>query len=426
MKKRLLMLLPCYVTCNFAISQAKTDDFLVQLFEKSENTVFRQVIENKKKYRVQIVYTKIDRDERNKPLVSNYYFNVDENAYFYPASMVKMPISFLSLEKLHKLKIDKYANISIHQDQPWQTGVSVDETAKEGRPSIAHYIKKVFLVSDNDASNRMYQFLGQEEINNSFKSKGYDHSRISRQFLRLTDQQHRITNSLVLYNREDTLLRQGSLMSNFPFNFSKEIMLGSAHYKGGTLVDSALNFTTHNSLSLEDMQKMLQAVMLPNSVKENFRFDLAKEDYQFLYQYMSQYPGETNYPKYDPEQYYDSYVKLYFLDESKKMEPYIRVFNKVGWAYGFLTDVSYIVDFKHKLEYMLSATIYVNENEILNDDTYEYEEIGQPFFRELGRLIYTYERNRKHKYDPDLSNFKIAYETRDVKDTRPLVKNVDN
>ena len=31
-------------------------------------------------------------------------------------------------------------------------------------PSLGHYIRKVFLVSDNDAHNRLYEFVGQGEL----------------------------------------------------------------------------------------------------------------------------------------------------------------------------------------------------------------------------------------------------------------------
>ena len=41
-----------------------------------------------------------------------------------------------------------------------QTAVYNDPTTPDGRPTIAHYMKKIFLVSDNDAFNRLYQFLG--------------------------------------------------------------------------------------------------------------------------------------------------------------------------------------------------------------------------------------------------------------------------
>ncbi|MEI4563231.1 hypothetical protein, partial [Klebsiella pneumoniae] len=79
----------------------------------------------------------------------------------------------------------------------------------------------------------------------------------------------------------------------------------------------------------------------------------------------------------------------------------VRVFNKVGWAYGFLTDASYIVDFENKTEFMLAATIYVNSDGILNDNKYEYETIGWPFMYQLGQILYQYELQRERKYKPN-------------------------
>ena len=46
---------------------------------------------------------------------------------------------------------------------------------------------------------------------------------------------------------------------------------------------------------------------------------------------------------------------------------------------------------------MLSAVIYVNRDGILNDDKYEYEETGYPFFKEIGYIIYQYELNRERQ-----------------------------
>lgn len=108
------------------------------------------------------------------------------------------------------------------------------------------------------------------------------------------------------------------------------------------------------------------------------------------------------------------------------MPKHIRVFNKVGWAYGFLTDVSYVIDVKNNLEYMLSATIYVNSDEVLNDSKYDYEEIGQPFMKQLGESIYQYEKNRTRKYVPNLANFKINHDQRNKKDQRKPISIVDN
>jgi hypothetical protein len=98
----------------------------------------------------------------------------------------------------------------------------------------------------------------------------------------------------------------------------------------------------------------------------------------------------------------------------------------VGWAYGFLTDASYVVDFAHSTEFMLAATIYANSDDTLNDDQYEFETVGRPFLYRLGQTIYNYELHRPRKYMPDLGAFKIQYEHRDANDTRPSIKDADN
>ena len=72
----------------------------------------------------------------------------------------------------------------------------------------------------------------------------------------------------------------------------------------------------------------------------------------------------------------------------------------------FLTDAAYIVDFKNNIEFMVSACIYTNSDGVLNDDKYEYDTIGYPFFKEVGDIIYEYELKRRRKYKPDLSIFK--------------------
>ena len=108
------------------------------------------------------------------------------------------------------------------------------------------------------------------------------------------------------------------------------------------------------------------------------------------------------------------------------MPSHIRVFNKVGWAYGFLTDVSYVIDLKNKVEYMLSATIYVNQDGILNDNKYEYETVGHPFLNELGKSIYNFELKRKREFRSDLSEFKIKYDKRNPLDKRTAIIEVDN
>ena len=81
----------------------------------------------------------------------------------------------------------------------------------------------------------------------------------------------------------------------------------------------------------------------------------------------------------------------------------MRIFNKVGLAYGYLTDNAYIVDFERGVEFLLTATVLVNENGIFNDEKYEYDEVGLPFLAAVGRVLYDYELTRDRAFTPDLS-----------------------
>lgn len=423
-------LLLSFFIMNLASAQSNTDDHLKNILAANPDPILQQVINDPQAYRVQIIYTEINRDRNNKPAFKNYYFNYDPQLYFNPASMVKMPLAFLALEKLHTMKqkgVNKYTTIFFDSSEAWHRSLHKDTSAKSGLPTIAHLIKRALLISENDPYNRLYQFVGQGPSNQLLHQKGYKDVRITRQFLGLTEQQNSITNPIRFLDKKgNTLYTQPALVNTTPFDFSKAIKVGNAHMSRNQLVNEPFDFTKHNYLSLESMQQMLQAVLFPKAVPSQRRFNLAKDDYTFLYRYLSQYPSETPDPKYDTEEFYDSYVKFFFRDSTRKIPDGVRVFNKVGWSYGFLTDVSYIADFNNKVEFMLAATVYVNSDGILNDNKYEYKTVGHPFLFQLGQTIYQHELNRKRDYKPNLSAFKVKYEQRDPNDSRPVLKEVDN
>jgi hypothetical protein len=419
------------LTTTNTTAQPRTDTVLKNMLQKGPHDLITQILENASAYRLQIVYTQIDRKRNNKPVFKNYYYNYDPHLYYNPASTVKMPLAFLALEKLNKMKIkgvSKYSFIQFDSSFEKQTKQYRDSTSKNQLPSIAHYIKKAFLISDNDAYNRLYQFTGQQTIHRSLKEKGYRDIRIPRQFMGFTMEQNRHTNPVRFINEDGSLIyAQPPAYNTDSFDFSRVIKIGKAYMnRNDSLINEPFDFTIHNNISLESLRQMLQSVLFPSSVPKKQRFDLSGNDYEFLYRYLSQYPSETSYPKYDDSVYYDSYVKFFFRDSTHKMPEHIRVFNKVGWAYGFLTDVSYVVDFKNQVEYMLAATLYVNKDEVLNDNKYEYITTGWPFLNQLGQRIYQYELQRERKYKPDFSAFKIQYERRDPNDKRPAIKDADN
>jgi len=168
-------------------------------------------------------------------------------------------------------------------------------------------------------------------------------------------------------------------------------------------VKEPFDFTYKNYISLQHLHDILKTVLFPNSVSPEQRFNLSESDYELLYQYLSQYPREGKYPYYDQP---DGYVKFFLYGgEQDNLPDHIRIFNKGGDAYGYLTDVAYVVDFKNNIEFLIAATIHVNDNRIYNDGVYEYEGKGFPFFEQLGRLVYDFEMLRKREFTPNLSRF---------------------
>jgi hypothetical protein len=416
---------------NAVAAQPKSDTWMANLLKKVPDAISQKVLADPKEYRYQIIYTQIDRDKNGKPAFKNHYLNVDPAQYFNPASMVKMPLAFLSLEKLHEIKIagiDKNTRMSFDSSFERQVPLYRDSTSESGFPSIAHFIKRAFLISENDPYNRLYQFLGQGEINSRLKSKGYSSVRITRQFMGYTEEQNRHTNGIKFLDRNAGVIHQQQPAYNTDsFQFPSPVLIGKAHMnKNDSIVQSPFDFTKHNNISLEDMQQMLQAIIFPESFDQKKRFNISNADRLFLMQYLSQYPSETNYPKYDEKIFHDSYVKFFFYDSTHRMPDHIRVFNKVGWAYGFLTDVSYVIDTINNIDFMISATVYVNSDGIVNDSKYDEETIGFPFLRSIGQLFYQYDLNRERKIRPPLHSPVKVYEKRIKGDARAAIKIADN
>ena len=303
-----------------------------------------------------------------------------------------------------------------------------DSSAQNKKPSIAHFVKRAFLISENDPYNRLYQFVGQGPTNQKLIAKGYTSTKITRQFMGYTEDQNRHTNGINFVDEKGLpILKLAPQYNKDSFQFGAPILIGDAHWNSkDEVVNAPFDFTRHNNISLVDMQKMLQAVLFPASVPKQNRFNMTEADRLFLLQYLSQYPSETDYPKYDSTHFYDSYVKFFFQDSSHSMPKHIRVFNKVGWAYGFLTDVSYVLDTKNNIDYMLSATIYVNSDGVVNDSKYDDETVGFPFLNQIGNAFYEYELKRPRQHQPKLINQVKQYEKRNPKDTRPSILNADN
>lgn len=396
--------------------KSKTDSFMVKLLQQYPQ-YFDSVLKNHQQWNVQIIYTQVDRGANGIAALKDYYFYVDKDKYFYPASTVKLPICLLALQRLNELKlkgIDRNTAMVTELAQQGQTAVYNDPTTPDGKPTIAHYIKKILMVSDNDAFNRLYEFLGRQYINDQLHKKGYgDVEILHRVSIPLSPEKNRTTNPINFLDNNGKVI-YGQPMQYDSATYSKRHdSIGNGYYSGDSLINGSMDFSNKNRISLQDLHSILLSLLYPEKVTASQRFNITADDRNFILKYMSQLPTESVYPPYsaDTAAYWPAYCKFLLYGSAKgELPKNIRIFNKVGDAYGQLIDVAYIVDFDKKIEFFLSAAIYCNSDGILNDDKYDYDTIGFPFMKNLGEVFYQYEQNRKRKVQPNLSSLIFEYD----------------
>lgn len=415
MTHRYLVAIAFFLICACE-SPIKEDEFLIaNLLKRNEEKLYNELSNNN--LEVQIMYTQINRDSINRPIFKSFFYHVDSSHYFYPASTVKLPQVLLALEKINELRrqgisIDKFTPVFHDSLYEGQLSVKWDTTAVDSLPSVAHYAKKILVVSDNDAFNRLYEFLGQKATNETLKSKGYNVRFLHRLERPLTPDQNRHTEAIRFVRNDSIIYQEPMLINKDSIRPIRKVYKGIGYIKSDSLINQPFDFTYKNFYPLQEQQEVLKAILFAEFIEPRRRFNISEEDRKYVMKYISQLPTETSSPPYQKDtSMYDAYCKfLMFGDSHDPIPRNIRIFNKVGDAYGYLIDNAYIVDFENGVEFMLSAVINTNTDGIYNDGKYEYKTIGYPFMKSLGQMIYKHELKRHRKFRPDLSDFIIGYD----------------
>ena len=378
---------------GFVCIQCKDTNTILERVLSNTDPAIQTIVQQLEKHEVQILLTEVIKLDEVPLDFKSTSFQLNNDHYFYPASTVKLPIAALALQKLRELNssgipIDAETQFEIRDREG--APIQLDDAShSEGKLTIAHLIKKIFLVSDNDAYNYLFDFLGRDYINASLQKMGLQHTQIFHKFLADADNE-KTWEYTFFSNSGETLYHQQSLSSQWKASNSnlKGVRKGKGFNSKGTLVESPMNFSEKNRIAILDLEGILRRLIFPESFPPSNRFGLETADYDFLRFWMSRTTLESSSPNYNDADHWDSYGKFFIYgDKEGEMTDEIRIYNKVGYAYGTLTDVAYIHDKANDISFFLTATILVNENEIFNDDTYEFDSLGIPFLATLGRLV---------------------------------------
>jgi hypothetical protein len=400
-------------SCLFLLTAcAQNDNFLQQIMMKKPEK-FGQILRNPEVYEVQIIYTQIDRDATSKPTLKEYTFRENKEKFFSPASLVKMPVMALSLEKLNNLKkvgVNKWARMGFGADYPCQTELKGNDMEDRDFPCLTRFVEGILAISENEAYSRLYEFLGQRYIYENLERKGYTHTRILRRFGDCSTEQNRHTNSVTFYNEKGELIYTQPAQVNenpirSPLGVGKQTI---KHYAEDlSAFEETLDYDYENFVSLRDANDIFRALIMPEAVPAQKRFNLNPSDYKLLLYGMGMHPHEARLKKYEyDDKMFPAYKKyLYYgRQETAKPEPNIRIFNMVGWWNGYVADCAYIIDTEKKVEFFVSAVVYTTKKKASDTEFNDYKNVCFPFLGELGKLLYEHEMGRVKKHLPTFNN----------------------
>ena len=355
----------------------------IELIIKKREPQLKPIYKNKENHNLQILYTKVVRDSLGMPSFIQYDYQADNNVYFYPASTMKLPIVALTLQKINELR-NTGINITVESKILL---LSADQITTE--TTFKDLISKVFLVSDNSASNILINFLGYNYFNQQMREKGLNTIVLNHKF----NPDPYVKTDWKIYTLDRDLISKDETQEIIEHNNLDNLLQGKFQILNGEKVATLFNFKTKNKASLRDLDGVMKRIIYPDLFQEQDRINLSDQDYNFLRYWMSRFTFEDIGIEYQNDsKYFDSYNKFFIYgDSTNAVDRKIRIYNKVGVAYGALTDISYIRDYQKNIEFFLSATIYVNQNQIVNDNIYEYDDVGIPFLAELARQVYKLE-----------------------------------
>ncbi|HWB62469.1 MAG TPA: serine hydrolase [Chitinophagales bacterium] len=405
-----LFLLLFAVFAALAQGEEEEQNILTDIFNQQPEQ-FDSILKNKEDYRLQIIYTQVDRDRKGRPHFTTYSLDTGKY-YYYCASMIKLLEIPVAMEKIDGLA-EKYG-ISIYDSMAVSGEPCGDASEAAYRTwsdlnTPAQMIKEMLLVSNNHAFNPLYDFLTQRYFNQRAHELGYNSAIITNRFAACDSFQNRINSAVSFYNRSTgqlKFLQPSSINPNEPKVTDMNTVVGKGFWNGNSL-DPPKDFCFNNYISLGDLHRLLIRLIFPGTQTKEDHFKLQSADYDFIHKYMGMYPRECARPVYDTVAFHDVFVKFFVTptDTGGHAPLNFRVFNKVGQAYGFTTDCSYMADTLNHVEFFLSCSIYTNKDQILNDGAYEYETVALPFMRNLFNAIYARELARPKKHPPQFGQW---------------------
>jgi hypothetical protein len=370
------------------------DELLVSILDSQ--ATLAEVVEKAAEHRLQVVLGLVEEGPEGRPVLRQHMFRAGAE-YFYPASTVKLFAAVAAAQRLVELReatglaIDLDTSLVYHpQFEDGEQEAGDENNVETGKITARGQIREIFLVSDNQAFNHLYELVGQDGLARSMRRAGLDSPRVVHRLSELRSAEENLQSPRIDFVGEGFTYSLPARTAEplVPAEPVERILVGKGYYSGDELVEEPMDFSPKNYFPLVDLQRGLCMLVRPDVDCGGPGFELQEDDRQVMLEAMSQYPRESKNPVYDPEEYPDTYVKD-LLPGLERVVPreQLRIYNKTGQAYGFSTENAWVVNRETGQGFFLAATLYTNADGILNDDQYEYDQIARPFFADLGEAV---------------------------------------
>jgi hypothetical protein len=359
---------------------AKPDLELVAHILKKGSARLQNVLAKAAHYGLQICFTRLANTASGVKFQTDYF--TQSEPWFAPASLVKLPLAALLLEQLEAGQIDWHSAKLAFPAMP-----DCAERALELRQpqAIARLIERALVLSDDSAYCALFDALGPQHISDRMRQMGHPDVRIQARFGACGPENSKITGPVQLFSAAGKLIR--TIPTRPPFalvSAPAPIKIGRAWMQADHRIEGAKDFTNSNSAPLAALHDVMLALMRPELVTANRRFQISEGARQFLLAGMRTSPAESPYSSAAEAKLDRTYFRLLGVGDGQWPKDLI-VENKVGWAYGFLSDMAHLK--QGSRECFVSCKMYLNGDGVLNDGRYEYESIGRPAMAEIGRVL---------------------------------------
>jgi hypothetical protein len=312
--------------------------------------------------------------------------------YVYTASAMKLAVSIGVLAAMAE---QRAAGVPLELTTPLRLcplgdgpcDVTADASNLDGGTiTIGHELRKMHLVSDNQAFGRLLDVVGAGALHARLAGWGLADVRLAFPmdvYVAAPPPTPRV--ELMLPAGPHLIPERASLV--LPPLALPGVRVGVAHVLGGQRRPGPRDMSDRNYASVADLHRLLLGLVVPGAPGVPV-LGLAADLRAFLLQAMTEEPTASRNPRYDdPSLDGARYRPSVAGVERVRPRSGLHIISKAGRAYGFYTENAWIEDPATGRAFALTATVYADDDGVIGDDRYRYDELARPILAALGEQL---------------------------------------